>query len=170
MSLIDFFKVVTVASLFMVFGCAEKTDNPAEKQVVGETVLIDLPEISMPILARVDSGASLSSIHAVGISINGGSNNPKENIGKIVRFVTVNGKGESRRFSTKIVKVSKIRNAQGVEYRYVVEMDVLWRGKMKRIAMNLRDRSQLQYKLLMGRNWLQGDYLIDVDSAETYHD
>lgn len=168
--MVSYFKVVGIALLSVILGCAEKVDYPAEKEVVGETVLIDLPEISLSILARVDSGASLSSIHAVGISVDGGSDNPKENVGKMVRFTTVNGKGESRRFNTQIVKVSKIRNAQGVEYRYVVEMDVLWRGKTKRITMNLRDRSQLQYKLLMGRNWLQGDYLVDVDSAETYHD
>lgn len=168
--MVSYFKVVGITLLCVILGCAEKVDYPSEKEVVGETVLIDLPEISLPILARVDSGASLSSIHAVEISVDEGSNNPKENIGKMVGFTTVNGKGESRRFNTQIVKVSKIRNAQGVEYRYVVGMDALWHGKKKRIAMNLRDRSQLQYKLLMGRNWLQGDYLVDVDSAETYHD
>lgn len=166
----DYIKVMVIIVLGLLFGCSEKATSLADKQIVGETVLIDLPEISLPILARVDSGASLSSIHAMKVDVDEGSNNPKENIGKVVKFTTINGKGESRRFNTQIVKVSKIRNAQGVEYRYVVEMDVLFRGKMKRIAMNLRDRSQLKYKLLMGRNWLQGDYLIDVDSAEAYHD
>ncbi len=37
-----------------------------------------------------------------------------------------------------------------------------WNGKNKSIPVNLRDRSELEYKLLIGRNWLEGDYLVDV--------
>ena len=29
--------------------------------------------------------------------------------------------------------------------------------------MNLRDRSPLRYKLLIGRDWIRGDFLVDVD-------
>ena len=31
------------------------------------------------------------------------------------------------------------------------------------MEVNLRDRSAMTYKLLIGRNWLSEDYLVDVD-------
>ncbi len=61
-----------------------------------------------------------------------------------------------------IIKVSKIRNAQGVERRYAVVMDLIRNGQNKALPVNLRDRSKLEYKLLIGRNWLANDYLVDV--------
>ena len=33
----------------------------------------------------------------------------------------------------------------------------------KKILVNLNDRSASTYKLLLGRNWLSGSYLVDVD-------
>ena len=35
-----------------------------------------------------------------------------------------------------------------------------------RILANLRDRSKMRYKLLMGRDWLSQDFLVDVDINE----
>lgn len=83
-----------------------------------------------------------------------------------VEFTSYNEKGEEAKFKGKIVKVSKIRNAQGVERRYAVKMDLGWNGQHKTVNVNLRDRSKLEYKLLIGRNWLSGDYLVDVDKED----
>jgi hypothetical protein len=151
-------------------ACEAEDVESISKQVVGETALIEIHDISLQVLARIDSGARMSSLHAINVEVEDGVINPKENVGKTVRFTTLNGDGEERQVKTQIVKVSKVRNAQGVEYRYVVKMDVQWQGKVKNIGLNLRDRTKLKYKLLMGRNWLHGDYLIDVDTAEQYGD
>jgi hypothetical protein len=36
-------------------------------------------------------------------------------------------------------------------------------GVAKRVRVSLRDRSRMDYKLLVGRDFLAGDFLVDVD-------
>lgn len=57
-------------------------------------------------------------------------------------------------------------SAQGREKRYLVRLTLSAMGVRKTILVNLRDRSQLRYKLLLGRNWLADDFLVDVDLDE----
>ena len=45
-------------------------------------------------------------------------------------------------------------------------MDLIWNGKSHAIPVNLRDRKKLEYKLLIGRNWLDGKYLVDVSKKD----
>jgi len=75
-------------------------------------------------------------------------------------------KGERTKVTTKIIDVSKVRNAQGVEYRYVVNLNLNWQGMDKSGHVNLRDRSAMSYKLLIGRNWLSDDFVVDVNKSE----
>jgi hypothetical protein len=50
-----------------------------------------------------------------------------------------------------------------MEKRYIIELVVSWKNVNKTVEVNLRDRSRMNYKLLIGRNWLSGDFLVDVD-------
>lgn len=65
----------------------------------------------------------------------------------MVTFSTENEKGERREITIKIIDVAKVRNAQGVEYRYVVDLKLGWKGMAKGGEVNLRDRSAMSYKL-----------------------
>jgi len=56
-----------------------------------------------------------------------------------------------------------VRNAQGVETRYQIPLTLRWHGIDKLIRVNLRDRSAMTYKLLIGRDWLMGDFVVDVE-------
>ena len=62
-----------------------------------------------------------------------------------------------------IVKVSTVKNSQGTEQRYVIELPLSWKHVKKNVQVNLRDRSKMTYKLLIGRNFLSHDFLVDVD-------
>ena len=86
----------------------------------------------------------------------------EKNIGKVIHFMTENEKGESHVVKSRIVETSLIRNAQGSEIRYMVELNVGEPGQEYKVKVNLRDRSKMSYKLLIGRNWLQGHYIVDV--------
>nr|WP_240478302.1 RimK/LysX family protein [Photobacterium aquae] len=141
----------------------------AEKSIVGQVETIKVHELGLDYLARIDTGAATTSINAKDIKVIGDesdSENMRDHLGHTVEFTSVNEKGEEARYKGKIVKVSKIRNAQGVERRYAVKMDLGWNGQHKRVNVNLRDRSKLDYKLLIGRNWLMGDYIVDVEKSD----
>ncbi|WP_372873390.1 RimK/LysX family protein [Shewanella sp.] len=135
----------------------------ADKAVVGQTTEIQLSAAGFAMTARVDTGASVSSIHAFNIEVIGGAGRKmKDDIGKLVRFSTENGKGQVQRLEARIVKVSTVSNSQGTESRYTVELELVHDKDVRKVRVNLRDRGHMDYKLLLGRNWLEGNYLVDV--------
>ena len=143
-------KAFTISCLF--FFCLIGTQAWAEqKTLIGETAWIEVGDIPFTYLARIDTGARITSIHAVDVNITGGSSVPDENVGKTVFFQTVNRDGKIQAISAVIVKVSTVKNSQGIEQRYVIELPLSW------------NRSKMTYKLLIGRNWLSKDFLVDVD-------
>ncbi len=137
-----------------------------DKLVVGETARITVAEAGLEFLARIDTGARVTSIHALDIEIEGGAENKRANKGKPVTFRVINADGGERVLESTIVDVASVRNAQGTEYRYVVELTLVWEGFEKPVQVNLRDRSAMTYKLLIGRNWLANDFLVDVDRGK----
>ena len=135
----------------------------AEKIIVGETDWIEVEGVPFSYLARIDTGARTTSIHALDLKVVDGSSDPDENVGKIVSFRTLNRSGKSEVLNVPIVKVSNVTNSQGTEQRYVVNLSISNNKIKKEIEVNLRDRTQMTYKLLIGRNWLANDFLVDVD-------
>lgn len=134
------------------------------KHIIGaiETVQIQGLEYT----ARIDTGADTTSINAYDISVEGEEPQLSSNIGKRLRFKTANEKGESKIIEARIVKVNMVRNALGTESRYVVQLAIAWGGYVKTVDVNLRDRSKMQFALLIGRNWLKDDFMVDVSDEE----
>lgn len=137
-----------------------------QKAVVGETARIVVKEAGLEYVARIDTGARTTSIHAADLVINQAGKEAKDNIGKKVSFATRNNKGQRQVMEATIVDVATVSNAQGQEDRYEVELTLNWQGRNKKVRVNLRDRARMTYKLLIGRNWLANDYLVDVDLKE----
>lgn len=158
-----FGRAIAITAAIALSGCSQD-DNA--KKVVGETAQISLTDGNIDYLARIDTGARITSVHALDMEVAEGSPDKKDNIGKLLTFNTVNEKGESKPVTAKIIDVAKVRNAQGVEYRYVVELNLNWQGMDKSVHVNLRDRSAMSYKLLIGRNWLSDDFVVDVNKSE----
>lgn len=134
-----------------------------EKSLIGETAWIEVGAVSFAYLARIDTGARITSIHAVNVEIKDGSSVPDKNVGKTVSFQTVNRDGKTEQITAAITKVSTVKNSQGTEQRYVIELPLAWKHVKKDVQVNLRDRSKMTYKLLIGRNFLSRDFLVDVD-------
>lgn len=155
---------ISVATLVLLMsGCA--THNQG-KRVIGETARIVVTDAGMEYLARIDTGARVTSIHALDMEVLEGSTEKEDNVGKMLTFYSENEKGESKKVTTRIIDIARVRNAQGVEFRYVVDLSLSWQGQEKAGHVNLRDRSAMTYKLLVGRNWLSNDFVVDVDKSE----
>lgn len=138
-----------------------------DKKLVGAVERMSVIATGLDYQARIDTGARTTSLHAVDIIVEQAEQEKQKNIGKFVTFTTLNEQGAEKILRMKISDVTKISNAQGIEYRYMVKMNLLWKNCQKKIDINLRDRSQMKYKLLIGRDWLHGDYLVDVELGET---
>lgn len=65
--------------------------------------------------------------------------------------------------SSKIEDERFVKNAESREKRYYVFLTISYKNISKKILVNLNNRSNSTYKILLGRNWLSGRYLVDVD-------
>ena len=163
------------ASVFLLFlswtAAATPTPTPSPqtcgtKIIVGPTIYIRTEETNLVYLARVDSGATKVSLRAWDIQINDQEKDMRDNIGKIIRFRTANEKGVETTAQARIVDTVSVRSANGVERRYVIEITLGYQGVRKVVRANLSERRGMTYPLLLGRNWLSGSYIIDVDLPE----
>lgn len=117
----------------------------------------------MPFIARLDTGATVSSINAQDIEIIGGGAQPsRSDAGKMARFVLVNHDGEKRAVTAEIEQVRGVRTADCRELRYHVYLTIRFRGKAYRVLTNLNDRSRSEDKLLLGRNWLRYGFAVEA--------
>ena len=111
--------------------------------------------------ARIDTGAKTSSINAKDISsmtVNGK---------KFYRFIVTNKKGVEHEFRLPFVRYGRIKRDYGkVHTRPVVMMAICVGNVQKNVEVNLMDRANKNYPLLLGRTFLKDDFL--VDSTFTY--
>lgn len=127
----------------------------AEKLIIGPTALVVIQEASISFNARVDTGAGTTSIHAKNIRIANG----------MVDYTIINQSGSEARLSSRVVREGVVKNAEVRETRVFVYLNIQHQGQTRQTLVNLNDRSKSSYKLLLGRNWLTGSYLVDVDKV-----
>lgn len=147
-----------ILALIFTASCA----TAVKKHVIGQTAIIEVVETGLAFKARIDTGARRTSLHAVDIKVEDPSATMADNVGKKITFTTINEKNEHRAVRAVIREISSVRSSQGEEFRYVVEMALAWHGVSKKVMVNLRDRGRMTYKLLIGRNWLENDFVVDV--------
>lgn len=130
--------------------------------IIGELEEVYLPVYKAFLKGRIDTGAQTSSVHAKEIV-------PFERDGeKWVRFKVIdNQKGEIQ-IKKPIVKTIKVkRHGEESQERYVVHMRLNVSSMSQYIEVSLTDREQYKYPVLIGRNFLQGNALVDVNRRYT---
>lgn len=134
------------------------------RSVIGGTAVIKEVTTGVEFTARVDTGAAVSSIHVEpkDVVIVDESPQPTENIDKTVRLKIDNGEGEKAWIETQIEDYVEVRNAETAEHRYRVRLPLQCGDVLKFAVVNLNDRSNMTYKLLLGRDFLRNDFLVDV--------
>lgn len=97
--------------------------------------------------ARIDSGATRSSINSHNLNVKDADSKMKNNVGKMISFDIIDANGNNHPIKTKILDVKTIKTPQGKEHRYLVDLYFTWNDQQSKIAVNLRDRTKLEYKL-----------------------
>ena len=157
-------RLLAVGLLLLSNGCAGVRGGEEHAiPVVGAIEVLRVEEARLDFLARIDTGARSSSIHALDLEIADEATRVEDNVGKEIRFRVANERGDSAHLVGVIADVIHVRSAQGTEARYAVPLALTWNGVSKRVRVNLRDRAAMDCKLLVGRDWLRGSALVDVD-------
>jgi len=110
----------------------------SDKRIIGVVeklqVLSNDSKKKLDFLARIDTGATMSSIDS-----------------KIVKELNLGP----------MIRTKKVKNANGVMIRPVIEANILLHGKKMRSKFTVSDRTNMKYKVLVGRNILKEGFLID---------
>nr|WP_244279617.1 RimK/LysX family protein [Leptospira brenneri] len=134
------------------------------KPIVGRVEWVEFPNWKLKLRARVDTGAKSCSIHAVNIE------RVTENGEVFVLFDTFVDE-KPVRLKSKFVKEAKVTSTSGVSENRIIISEVMKMGKYKEeVIINLNDRTNLTYPILIGRNYLMGKFLVDVSLSHALGD
>ncbi len=139
----------------LALGCA----SPGDKAVLGPVATARVVEADLVFEARVDTGAEASSVHATGIEIVPAT----DDAGPRVRFVVENGSGQRATLVRPLADVAEVRGAGGTERRFRVPLTLAIGDVEAPVLVTLRDRSSMRHRLLVGRDVLEGRFVVDVD-------
>jgi hypothetical protein len=138
-------------SSFAIFslGGGEMTEGK-EKVTLGlvENVILLPWKVKLP--ARIDTGATTSSLDAREITIQD----------QMVQFRLPEKYG-GLQLKLPIVDWRTVRSAEARERRPVVEVDLCVGPQKLRVRVNLNDRSRVKYPLIIGRNVLRKNFVVD---------
>ena len=125
----------------------------AEKITIGEVEDVLLLKWGAKFLARIDTGATSTSLDARKLKI-------KDNF---VEFKMRNDK----KVKLQVLEYRYIRTSVGRELRPVVLLDICLGSLHLLTQVTLTDRSHLKYALLIGRRVLKGYFVVDVSLRNT---
>lgn len=131
---------------------ANRDGMAGDKITVGaiEEVVLLPWGVRMP--ARIDTGAATSSLDARDLKIKKG----------MVEFKLPDKYG-GLKLNLRVVDRRVVKSAQTKKRRPVVEMDLCLGPKRVRTEVNLADRSGLTYPMIIGRNVLRENYVVDCE-------
>ncbi len=127
-------------------------------RIVGQIEYVDIMSLPMRKKARIDTGAATTSIDASNIT-------EFERDGKkwVMFDVVDRESGNTEGLKAAVVRTVLIKrqNADSVR-RPVIRMDLRMGSLRDTVEVNLADRDNFDYPLLIGRNFLQGQAVVDV--------
>jgi hypothetical protein len=129
----------------------------AEGKVTIGTVedVILLPwKVKLP--ARIDTGAAKSSLDAQELKVHEDR----------VEFKLPRKYG-GLHLRLPIIEWRHVRTPEGLERRPVVELEICLGSSRIRTLVNLADRSMVKYPLILGRNFLKENFVVDVKRRRT---
>jgi hypothetical protein len=135
-------------------------------QVIGPVAKVEIEDNQIAFVARVDTGAHRCSLHTSEWEVQDASPSMVENVGKQIRFRVENHRGESQWFERTIAAVSLVRTSEQEEMRYLVSLTLNVDGIEREVLVSLNDRSEMIYPMLLGRNYLSGEFVVDVSAAD----
>jgi hypothetical protein len=128
------------------------------KRVIQSSDVVELLEYnSLQFKARIDTGATSSTIHAEEITILDSTD-----IKRVQFFLRDDKNLKHGPFQAKLLDLVKVKSSNSsVSRRPVVELKILIHGYQQNARFTLYDRSKMSYRVLVGRDLLHaGNFLV----------
>ena len=153
-------QVIVPAVVHNVSTTEEVVVEKAHLPIIGEVEPIYFLPMKSPFAARIDTGATTSSLDCQDVEY-------FERDGeKWVAFKLKNRKtGEEHVFEKKVERSFKVKRAGKDESRKAIKMDVKMGGEVFSAVFSIADRSNFDYQGLVGRNILTGRFLLDTSRS-----
>jgi hypothetical protein len=150
---LSLFSLAVLASFFLF---TSEMVSAEEKVTIGtvEDVLLLPWRVRLP--ARIDTGAAKSSLDAQELKVHEDR----------VEFKLPRKYG-GLHLRLPIIEWRHVRTPEGLERRPIVELDICLGSNRIRTLVNLTDRSMVKYPLILGRNFLKENFLVDVKRRRT---
>lgn len=156
---------IIILIFFMAFhltGIQHAQTSGTDKHIVGWIEHVTLLPENMKIKAKLDTGARNSSLNAVNIV------EFKRGAEAFVRFDLTNWKGRTETIETRVVRIAKIKQHNSrPERRPVIRSRICLGSVSKEVEINLVNRSNFNYQILVGRSFLKGHFAVDPASTFT---
>jgi hypothetical protein len=126
------------------------------KEIVGYAEKVRIYPGDLPVRARIDTGANLASLHCDCIT-------PiKRNGEDWVSFTVTNFNDEKVRLEQKVHRIATIKRHFGeTQQRYVIKLGICLGSVYKETEVGLIDRKGLKFPMLVGRKFMENDFLVD---------
>lgn len=149
-------------------GVSQAWAEPAKKTRVGWVERLRVEDVDLQVRAKMDTGATTSSIDADIIDIAKSGEKSGDKPGEKVVFSIVDEKsGEKKTFEREIQRYVRIKKKEGGYIRRpVINMTFCIAGKRVTEEVNLANRENFIYPVLVGRNMLAHAGLM-IDASET---
>jgi len=132
-------------------------------KTIGWREVVDLPDLGIHgVPAKVDTGARTSVLHCSHIQL------IKKGRKQYVEFRPLDDGHEppTDLYTLPFHSERKIKNSFGQEEnRYVINTTVSLFGERHHIEISLRDRSGMEFPMLLGRNFLRKRFIVDVSRS-----
>jgi hypothetical protein len=144
----------------------KRIPSQPEKHIIGATALVVESQSELPFQARIDTGAASCSIHCEGWEIDDEADSMESNVGKPIRVLICNYEDKPTWIESEIDHCVTVKTSEKHEVRYKVPLTFRWKEVEKEVVVTLNNREEMNYPLLLGRNFLSGDFVVDIDHAQ----
>lgn len=133
------------------------------KEIIGKVEKVGIGKTGFILRAKIDTGATNSSLNATNYHLSLKGNQ------KWIRFDVTNREGKTITLKKPIKRFVKIKRKETTtQQRPAILLDICIGRIVKQVEVNLVNRSNFNYQMLIGRSFLSGNYIVDVDKTFTH--
>lgn len=134
-----------------------------DKVIIGQVEEVTIEHSDFIIQAKIDTGAENSSLNAANIHL------AKRGKEKWISFEVTNKDGKTLKLERKIIRFVRIKRKEATtQQRPSVELNICLAGVLKKVEVNLVNRSNFNFQMLIGRSFLKGGFVVDVEQIFTH--